>query len=728
VAQSFGPYTLGEPLGRGGMGMVFRAVDGRSGGEVALKVLTTTDEQARKRLVREAKALERLAHPNVVKILDAGEERGRPWIAVELVPGGSLEARLERLGPLPPAAAAQAALGVARALAHAHAQGVLHRDVKPGNVLLAANGEVKLGDFGLAGFHADLGLSRLTRSGALAGSPGWWAPEQATGDQERIGPATDVYGLGATLYAALTGRPPIEAASVQELFVATVEVEPAPPGVDATLDAVALRCLAKDPGDRYPAAGDVAAELERWLEGGARATPVRRGKALLARLGGAALLAAGLLAALVAARGRASPPAAPAAPAAAPAAPAAAPAAPAAPDRRGEAEALRRQALPLLGDGENAAAIALLDSAVALDPRSALALADRALALLRSGETARGGADAEAALALDPHLPMAWSRRGKARMLAGDLPGALADACMAAALDPRSARLRTDRGTALVLLGASAEGLDDLDAAVALDPELAMAWEQRGVTRANRGDLRGGLRDLDRAVELAPRAASVRAARGAVRAKEQDLAGAREDLDRAIALDPRHVEALVNRGGLRSGAGDLVGALEDFDRAVALAPGLARPLVERSLALSRARRHADALADLDAAIAISPDARLYSRRAVSRWETVVGTATPDPRPALADHDRAVELAPDDPTIRARRARLLATIGEHAAAIADLDRAVQLEPKDGMLRYERGDVRARAGEVELAIADWEAAARLDPRLESDVRRRILRARP
>ncbi len=718
MAQSVGPYTLGEPLGRGGMGMVFRAVDLRTGAEVALKVLTATDEQARKRLVREARALERLVHPNVVKILEAGEERGRPWIAVELVPGGSLEARLERLGPLPPAAAAQVALGVARALVHAHGLGVLHRDVKPGNVLLATNGEVKLGDFGLAGFHADLGVSKLTQAGALAGSPGWWAPEQATGAE--VGPATDVYGLGATLYAALTGRPPIEGESFQEVLVATAEVDPAPPGVDATLDAVALRCLQKAPGDRYRSVEEVAAELERWLEGTPDVAPPRS-RRLVVALGGLALVAVG--AGAVAAT-RSPPPRPTPAPTPAPSPATRGPG----PDRRAEVEALREQAMALFDRRELEAAIALLDSAVALDPRSAGAHADRALALLRSGGLARGRADADAAVALDPFLPLAWSRRSKARLVVDDYAGALADACVAVGLAPKSARHLADRGIVFTCLGAMSQASADFDAALAMDPTCAVAWELRGSQRTERGDHAGALLDLDRAIALDPLGADAFAVRGVVRSQLNDLAGALSDLDRAIALDPRHLEAHLNRGALRALQGQAEAALADYDRAVALAPGMLRPLTERALARAQAKRWAEALEDMDAALALEPrSAELFGRRAQIRWDAAAGAAHPDAQPALSDHDRAVGLAPEDPAHRSRRARLLATIGEHAAAIDDLDRCVQLAPTNASLRFERGEVHALARHRELAIADWEAAARLDPRLEEEVRYRILRMR-
>lgn len=273
--ERVGPYEVHEQLGRGGMGAVFRAVDARSGQEVALKLLNATGERARRRLLLEARALGRLRHRNLVALLDAGEERGRPWIALEWVRGRSLQERLDREGPLAPREAAQLVHALALGLAHAHQRGVLHRDLTPANVLLPDDGgEPRLTDFGLAGFAFELSQSRLTRSGTFMGSPGYWAPEQAAGHLNSLGPHTDVYGLGAVLYAALTGRPPIEGKSLPELLTATESRRPEPPRKDRALDAIALRCLEKRPEARYASVDLVAHELARSL---ARRGPRRGG-------------------------------------------------------------------------------------------------------------------------------------------------------------------------------------------------------------------------------------------------------------------------------------------------------------------------------------------------------------------------------------------------------------------------------------------------------------------
>ncbi|MGE0711641.1 MAG: protein kinase [Planctomycetota bacterium] len=292
-------YQLLELLGRGGMGAVYRAWDPGLKREVALKLLEAAGHgAARERFATEVEALLRLDHPNVVCIHTAGEVAGRPYLIMDLVEGEALAERLER-GPLACRAAAALVRDLARALARAHALGVLHRDLKPDNVLLRAPaGEPVLIDFGLA---KDLASSHAgpTRSGTFLGTPGYWAPEQARGELAAIGPRTDVYGLGALLYACLTTRAPLEGATLAELAVAAESRAPEPPssfdpGVDRALEAVCLRCLEKAPGRRCPSAEAVAQELERYLEGKLRPP---RPRVPLWLGAGALAIAAGLLAA-----------------------------------------------------------------------------------------------------------------------------------------------------------------------------------------------------------------------------------------------------------------------------------------------------------------------------------------------------------------------------------------------------------------------------------------------
>jgi serine/threonine-protein kinase len=222
----------------------------------------------RARFRAEAEAVAAVDHPHVVRVYESGEHGGRPFLALEYCPGGSLADRL-RAGPLPPADAASLLAKVAAGVQAAHAAGVVHRDLKPANVLFAADGTPKVADFGLA---KRAGGAELTRTRAVMGTPAYMAPEQAAGGTRFVGPAADVYALGAVLFECLAGRPPFESEDVTALLVKVAEEDPPSvrrfaPAVPRDLDRVCRKCLAKDPRERYASAGELAEDLDRIAAG-----------------------------------------------------------------------------------------------------------------------------------------------------------------------------------------------------------------------------------------------------------------------------------------------------------------------------------------------------------------------------------------------------------------------------------------------------------------------------
>jgi tetratricopeptide (TPR) repeat protein len=273
-----GPYSVVSALGRGGAGVVYKAIDPSSGSAVAIKVLSghgVTPER-RQRFDREARALAKVRHSHVVRLRDVGEDECGSYLVLDYHEEGSLEDLLES-GPLHPTFVTLIGRQLASGLAAAHSQGVLHRDLKPANVLIgspagrnpASDDPVALlTDFGLAKDLSRLGETQgLSRSGLIMGTPGFWAPEQVAGEPGAIGPAADVYGLGAVLYAALTGRPPIVGETVVEILVATTERPPAGirtlrPDVPVELEAVVMRCLEKDPAARWRSAEELGRALQ----------------------------------------------------------------------------------------------------------------------------------------------------------------------------------------------------------------------------------------------------------------------------------------------------------------------------------------------------------------------------------------------------------------------------------------------------------------------------------
>src|SRR5512143_12952 len=269
VLRRLGDYELLEEVARGGMGVVFRARQLKLDRIVAVKVLRdawlATPAQV-KRFQAEAANAAKLKHPNIVPVHEVGEQDGQHFFAMDLVEGKNL-AELTREGPLPPRQAAELVNKVAKAVQHAHEQGVLHRDLKPSNVLLDATGEPQVTDFGLARPMDD--ESSLTLTGQVLGTPGYIAPEQAKGSGT-VGPSADVYGLGALLFHLLTGRAPSVGASAAETLTQVLQQEPLSPrllnpGVPVDLAAVCLKCLGKVPRERYGSAGELAADLERFL-------------------------------------------------------------------------------------------------------------------------------------------------------------------------------------------------------------------------------------------------------------------------------------------------------------------------------------------------------------------------------------------------------------------------------------------------------------------------------
>lgn len=256
-------YRLVREIGRGGMGVVHEAVDAELGRRVAVKVLSEAaapNESARLRLAREARAAARLTHPHIAAVHDATDGR----IVMQLVEGQTLEEA--RLGPRALAATLRDA---ALAIHYAHGEGVVHRDLKPANLMIA-DGHVFVMDFGLAKERAvDASLSA---SGSVVGTPSYMAPEQAAGQGDAIGPRTDVYGLGATLYHGLTGRAPFEEEGVLATLRAVAERDPPhpraiAPAVPGDLATIARRCMEKEPARRYASALALAGDLERWLAG-----------------------------------------------------------------------------------------------------------------------------------------------------------------------------------------------------------------------------------------------------------------------------------------------------------------------------------------------------------------------------------------------------------------------------------------------------------------------------
>ena len=285
IGTTIGEYELRAELGRGGMGVVYKAYQASLQRTVALKMIPNAAFAASQDLARlraEALAAARLSHPNIVPVYEVGEHNGQPWFSMQFIQGMTLSDRLMK-GPMTPREAVALLVPIVDAIGAAHRAGVLHRDLKPSNILIATDGTPFVTDFGLAKrvnveeesrttFGVDSDMAKLTQSGAILGTPAWMSPEQAAGQTDSIDVATDVYSLGAVLFAMLTGRPPFQAASPLDTVLMVLEEDPPKirilnRAVDSDLEMVVMKCLQKPQDLRYSSAAALASDLRAWLNG-----------------------------------------------------------------------------------------------------------------------------------------------------------------------------------------------------------------------------------------------------------------------------------------------------------------------------------------------------------------------------------------------------------------------------------------------------------------------------
>jgi serine/threonine-protein kinase len=701
----FRRYRLIAPAGEGATALIYRAWDCELARPVAVKVLKDAhgmSDVARARFRREAQAAAGLAHPNVVTVFDAGEEDDRLYLVMELVEGRLFSAELSRtprdlrrlVGLLEKAC---------RGVAAAHAKGIVHRDLKPANLLVGADGQPKVGDFGLA--HLVDSTTALTRTGSTLGTPLYMAPEQVNAKSEDILPATDVYALGAMLYEALTGRPPHLGETAAQIYsrIAADEILPPrarDPRVPPELETVALKALDRDPRRRYPTAEALADDLARWLRGEAvLARPVPalerlRRKAVRHRawlLPAAVLLPPALLLGLWSAS-------------------------------RGARQARELEA------------VRLLDAA-----RPAL---DRAFSRLYEKDTRREdllkGAEpaarlVEEALRASPTLAAAHFLLGRAREVAGDLPAAEACHRRAVELDPSYGPAQYALGRLLLeraYLAGTGASPEEIRANRPAAERLAREGEallqsamsgsvgfddalQRDVARGLLAYLR---HDFDAASGIA-QTALARASDGLGVEELHWLDGlARsgpeqvEAFDRALARRPQYPLALFSRALAHFAAGRTAEARDDYDRLLALQPAHARALHNRGVARTALGDLDGGLLDFDEAIRLDPaHAMGHYNRAVSRAKKG------DADGARQDYDRAISLNAQHPESFNNRGILRGRAGDLAGAIEDYDRALALRPSYAAAFQNRGMARARRGDLDGALADYAEAIRLEPEL-------------
>ena len=778
TGAQFGRYAVLEELGRGGMGIVYKALHRDLNMVFALKILRETEVASAEvldRFRREAQAEARLRHPNIVTIHDAGQEAGVHYIAMDYIEGDPLTAHLIRGFKVRDMISRLEK--VVRAVQHAHEQGIIHRDLKPANIMIDLRGDPHIMDFGLAKFVDDHKRAMLTRSGSFLGTPYYMAPEQIRGETRLVGPRSDIYSLGIILYEILCGRTPHVAQNSVEIFHKILNEEPPPPRifnarVHPDLQTICMKAIEKDPGLRYASAGEFADDLRRYLDGEpimARVRPwpsrllrrIRKNKsAALAAL--SLLLVAfsgGFLFFLLSRDARAV--------------------------ERLRSEAQRHfdlreydQAL-LAAEGarrlrpndkslaefvdwtrtRKAAQSREFQEAIETDQRRRDAepkiRSARAMLEMLPREAARegyGAADVarrcatiegllDEAIKFAPGHEEALFLRGRSKAFRGAPGPALEDLSASLARAPDHldalydrARVRLGRITVLELTEARPPGIP-VSSILVEDRRRALADFKAVLQRVPRDPVRlefcraavsyldGQAAEAGRIlapyVDQFPGDPEARRLRAVARFMQGDLPGAEADLGRAIGYAPADPGLLLWRAWVLHGKGEAKQADADLEAARAMSPSSAAPPCVAGRILLDRGRFADAAARY-AAAAEFEDA--WSSALVGAGLAKVKEG--DLEGSLAPLKKAVAADPGDAWPHLLRAEALAGLDRTAEGLDHAESAVQLAPETAAAYEWRGRILRKMGKPDAALRDFEKASALDPaaaeRLDPEVR--------
>ncbi|MBI3272970.1 MAG: protein kinase [Planctomycetes bacterium] len=671
-----GPYTLFRVLGSGGMGVVYEAVHDRLPRKVALKCLPSalaTHPSAVQRFLREARAASRLQHPNLVPVFDVGQA-GQTWyFAMEYIEGETLD-ELVKAKRLSLDDAARAARDVARGLACAHAQGILHRDVKPANIIREPGGRVVLTDFGLS-LQSD--LAALTAAGKVVGTAAFMSPEQASGDREAMDARTDVYSLGATLYHLSTGRAPFEGRSFEGVLANVLLREPAPPRtlnrrITEDLETITLKAMEKEPSRRYPSADAFADDLERFLRGDAiQARPtsvVGRIARKAARHPRWVAVACALLAVAVAGG--------------------LAVASSVLKARREvelrKAEAERQEAERVRHEEAAARARAIEDEARALAAQAAaIRLQDRAAALRLL----------ERAVDLAPVLPELYLQRGRTHRDGGDWKKAVKDFSKAIELSPKTIEGYFERGITSYMAQDHLKVFGDLQTVLTMQPNHPLADVGRGCVAYLQMKWKACIASMTKALEKDPKNALAYAIRGEASVQMGKPDEGALDFERALQIEPQNLTALTARAALRLGQGRNAEAVADADASVRVFAANAIGLQFRGIAKARLGRFAEAVLDLEAAARLRP-LREDGWFALAESDYMIGRL--ERAEELAG--KAAEHGFSGPLCAFLRGMARAELGKLDAADEDLATLEQAAPGDVLVALLRAELTLKRGDA------------------------------
>jgi len=793
----FGRYHIVSELGRGGMGVVYRAKDPNLQREIAIKMLLHEEEgsqEAVQRFEREARAAANLNHPNIVHIHDIGVVDKRHYFTMDYVDGSSLDEMLDDVrlptaatmrpaatlpdtGPLPeplperPTRNApktrkrevvtkgiQILIQISRALHQAHSQGIIHRDLKPENILITADGIPKLTDFGLAKEYrkSEDSKKKMTVTGTVMGTPWYMSPEQAAGEIDRLGPASDIFSLGVILYELITGTRPFNEDTVPATLHAVMEKDPVPPrrvqpGLHKDLQTICLKALAKEPYRRYHTTVAFAEELERYLAGepiSARPTSLTYlvWKRVQKHRYAASVVFAGVLALVLGGgaalwgwtRYRDAT-------------------AESDDQRRArllieERQARRMKAELLCAEGKQKLdlvaeplakrafqeadrhleeGLALLAKAIEVDKEYPEALLARARAQRLAGKPEPALQDVQTALALVPQHPEALYLRAVLRVerYSGGILGDPSDAAIveeatakeekAKALADLELLAKTEfrglpgwaashaRGAKALLEGKSALAVEELGKVVA---ENAALWDvhfQTGLAHERLQEWDAARKCYSECLRRNPRHAPAWINRGRLMTSS-DPEQAVRDFTEGINLDRTNSRAWYHRGHVYYHMGKLKESLDDNDKAIDIDPTFAVAYNGRGLTLERLGKQEEAILDFGRAIQSEPNVAAYHRnRGAAHLEKC------HHEEALVDYEKVVSLEPRAAASYYLRGLYWAHMKDWAKSLADYTEALTLNPNFAEAHVNKANVYMQQGKLDDAIAECTAALEIHP---------------
>ncbi|MEW6027106.1 MAG: tetratricopeptide repeat protein [Planctomycetota bacterium] len=724
--RQFGKYRILRKLGQGGMGTVYLATDPVLNRQIALKTLQLEDIESTARFMREARSTAKLRHPNIVPVYEASAVGKTYYLSMDYIEGVSLaDMILDKNVSLTPKRSAQIIRDIALALEYAHSSDIIHRDIKPGNILIHKSGKAYLTDFGLAKELNGLDKT-LTMSGTVLGTPDYMSPEQAMGRKDEVDKRSDIFSLGATLYHALTGRMPFTGTELYEVMNKVINHDPPTPNsvivVHKDIETICLKCLEKDRARRYQSMAELAEDLMRYIDGepiqARRISAVTRvwrrikkNKTVAISVAGATLVLLGVAIWLAISSAQTSR----------------------------KLEAYRSEAHKLNGDKrfdealitcEKIREIAKTDGDInALHQKCLKEVEGQKASIRENDERARRRAEAKAvldraeyasladkkieiaekALKIDPTFAEAYLVMGMAYNDKFNENKALECFNRAIELAPESAPAYYERALIMADRKLQQKALADFEMVVKYEPESHIGHFARGYIEKTQGKFDEAVRSFTRAININQNFLRAYVHRADIYRDKKEFAKAISDFTRTINLGYKAVEIYCARGQAYYDLKDMDKAVADFTEAIRNNSTFVVAYHMRGCAYDYKGEPDRAIADFTEAIRLDPK---YSNAYYNRGIVYSGRAEYDK--AIADYSEAIRLNDNSADAYFARGNAYERKSELDKAIADYTMAIRLDPKDGNVYYNRGYAYSRKGDSNKALTDFNEAIRLNPK--------------